>query len=511
MRVQRATDGQSGPQGHRTRARRLRSAAAVVAVALSVGLIGTGIVDAGLGASATPTFPTSVVVGATGVAVTIQVENKNTVPNTSSTVCNTGDPLPCPVGESGITLIPSCGQIGPASACMPAGADPGVFQVSSTAIGVAGTECAGMIFDVTPIDVFFGQLRFTPQNGDHVVLPAPGSVCTIAFTFDVLKVPLVDQDPAMPGQQTMQVVDNLQRDTVPATGTAFGRGTSTGTTVLRAQPSIATIPSSPIVLGVGQLADSATVSGRVNPQPGASVDFRAYGPNDATCSGPPAFESLGLPYPAAGGAVTSAAFTPTSAGVYRWIATYSGDANNLPVSGVCSDITEWVTVAPTNPSIATTPTPTITVGNGQLADSATVFGLVNPQPGASVDFRLYGPNNATCTGPPVFESLGVPYPVSGGPVMSAPFTPTLTGVYRWIATYSGDANNASVSGLCSDASEMVTVTPPPSGSEAPGPGSSLPATGSPSGTLVLLALGLSLIGCVLVASTRIRRSSRATA
>jgi hypothetical protein len=484
----------------------------VLAVALSVVFVGTGIADAGLGASATPTFPTSVVVGSTGVTATIQLENKNTDPNESSTVCNTGDPLPCPVGESGITLIPSCGQIGPASACMLAGADPGVFQVSATAVGMAGSACAGMMFDVTPIDAVFGQLRFTPQGGAHVVLPIVGSVCTIGFTFDVLKVPLVDQNPATPGQQTMQVVDNLQRDTDPtATGTAFGRGTSTGTTVLRAQPSIATIPSSPIVLGAGQLADTATVSGRINPQPGASVDFRAYGPNDATCSGPPAFESLGLPYPVAGGAVTSAAFTPTAPGVYRWIATYSGDANNLPVSGVCSDITEWVTVAPATPSIATTPTPTITVGSGTLADSATVFGLVNPQPGASIDFRLYGPNNATCSGTPVFESLSVPYPVTGGPVWSAAFTPTLTGVYRWIATYSGDANNASVSGLCSDASETVTVTPPPSGSQAPPPGSGLPATGSPSGTLLFLAVGLSLTGCLFVGATRVRRGSRATA
>jgi hypothetical protein len=485
------------------RTRALRYGAALLALSLSVVLIDSGTVNAGLGAAATPTFPTSVIVGSLGETATIQVRNDNTVPNVASTVCNFGDALPCPVGAPGITLIPSCGGLGLDSACT--SADPGVFLTSATAVGESGTSCPGMVFDITPIDPVFGKLRFTPQNGAHVELLIPGAVCRMSFTFDVLKVPLVDQDPATPGQQTVQVVDNLQHDSGPTT--SFGRGTSTGTTVQRATPSIATTPSTPITVGSGQLADSATVSGRVSPQPGASIDFRAYGPNDATCSGPPAFESLGLPYPVAGGPVTSAAFTPTIAGVYRWIATYSGDANNFPVSGLCSDLSETVTVSPATPSIATTPTPPITLGSGQLADSATVFGLVSPQPGATIDFRLYGPNDATCSGAPAFQSLGVPYPVGSTAVTSASFTPTLAGVYRWVATFSGDSNNVSVSGLCSDASETVSVIPPSVGSFVPG-APTLPATGKSSSTLVYWAFGLCLGGCLLVGSTGVRRDRR---
>jgi hypothetical protein len=338
-----------------------------------------------------------------------------------------------------------------------------------------------------------------------VVLPATGSVCRIGFTFDVVKLPGVDQDPATAGQQTVQVVDNTQHD--GGSITASGRGTSIGTTVVRATPSITTTPTPTITVGSGQLADAATVSGRVSPQAGATIDFRLYGPNDATCTGPPVFESLGVPYPVAGGPVTSAAFTPASAGVYRWIATYSGDVNNFGVAGLCSDVSETVTITPATPSIATTPTPTITVGSGQLADSATVLGRVNAQPGATIDFRLYGPNDATCTGAPAFVSLGVPYPAVEGAVSSAAFTPTVAGIYRWIATYSGDANNTSVSGLCSDASETVTVTAIPTlpASEAPGPGPILPATGSASRLLLGLALGLCLIGWTLVRVTRVTR------
>jgi hypothetical protein len=486
-------------------ARRLRGGVALLAVPLLVAFVGNGRAEAGLGAAATPTFPTTVVVGNTGLAASIQLRNDNTAPNTSSTVCNVGDALPCPVGELGITLIPSCGQLGLFSECAIGGADPGVFQVSNTALGAAGTACAGMPFAVTLIDPAFGRLRFAPQPpGTHVQLPAPGAICRIDFTFDVLKAPTVDQDPATPGSQTVQVVDNTQQD--GGSITASGRGTSNGTTVQRATPTIATTPTQTIPVGAGQLADAATVSGRVNPQPGATVDFRLYGPTDASCTGVPVFETLGVPYPVAGGAVTSAAFTPSAAGVYRWIATYSGDANNFPVSGACGDSSETVTVTPATPAISTTPTPPIPLGSGQLADLATVFGRVNPQPGATIDFRLYGPGDPTCAGAPVFQSLGVPYPVAGGPVTSTAYTPTVAGVYRWIATYSGDANNLSVSGVCSDASESVTVTPVPSSSEAPPPGGpTLPATGSPSMTLVVLALAFCVSGGLLVGSASMRR------
>jgi hypothetical protein len=164
-------------------------------------------------------------------------------------------------------------------------------------------------------------------------------------------------------------------------------------------------------------------------------------------------------------------------------------------------------VTPATPAISTTPTPPINVGSGQLADVAIVFGRVSPLAGATIDFRLYGPGDTACVGTPVFQSLGVPYPVAGGPVTSAAFTPTVPGVYRWIATYSGDANNFAVSGVCSDSSESVSVTPTiPVASEAPPPGGpTLPATGSPSRMLVFLAFALCLTGGLLVGSTSLRR------
>ena len=492
----------------------LRCAAGAVGVAaimLTVVLTDSSIANAGLGAGATPTFPAVVTVGDVGVPATIQMENDNTTPNTTATLCNSGDLFPCPEGDPGITLIPTCGQLGLFSVCAPAGADPGVFQVSATGTGRAGSACAGMTFAITLIDPVFGQLRFTPQPpGTHVVLPTVGSICAVDFTFDVLKVPSIDQNPIVDGVQTVQVVDFTEQD--GGSVTASARGTSIGTRVERAPTTIATIATTNVVIGAA-LVDQATVSGRVNPQPGATVDFRLYGPNDATCSGPTAFESLGVPYPVAGGSVTSATFTPTTAGTYRWVATYNGDVNNAASSGACTESTESSLVAPASPTIATIASLNVVVG-GAVTDQATVSGRVNPQPGATIDFRLYGPGDTACVGATVFESLGVAVGVDDAPITSASFTPSSPGTYRWVATYNGDVNNQAVSGACNGEGETVQVFAAPPRAQLPvappGTGGVLPATGSHHGGLLRVAFGLTLTGLLLVGSTRRRRANAAT-
>ena len=72
----------------------------------------------------------------------------------------------------------------------------------------------------------------------------------------------------------------------------------------------------------------------------------------------------------------------------------------------------------------------------------------------------------------------MPYPVSGGAVVSATFTPTQPGTYRWVASFSGDANNNPVSGACNDPNETVVVTAPVVLPPADPPPTTLPATGS---------------------------------
>ncbi len=81
-----------------------------------------------------------------------------------------------------------------------------------------------------------------------------------------------------------------------------------------------------------------------------------------------------------------------------------------------------------------------------LSDQATVDGLVVPTAGVgTVTFELFGPDDDACGGTPVFTStvvLTLNDAGDGGTATSAEYTPLLAGTYRWVASYSGDVNNA---------------------------------------------------------------------
>ena len=123
---------------------------------------------------------------------------------------------------------------------------------------------------------------------------------------------------------------------------------------------------------------------------------------------------------------------------------------------------------------------------GTLSDQATITGLVSPVAGSTVRFRLFPPSGgSTCAGNPVVDELR-PVTLSGGTgtATSTSYTPTVPGVYHWIATFSGDANNESVEGACNESTETRTVTapgttppPPPPPPVAPPPPPPPPASG----------------------------------
>ena len=382
----------------------------------------------GVSAQAQPQFPPTVTVGAQDVPVSLRVENLSEAEFATDTFEATQ-----------ITLTPSCGAKFGFGTCPPGGEDPGVFVPSATGVGRAGTACAGTTFTISLLDPVAGRYLFTPSS--PVLLGAtgtPAAVCIIDFTVDVARAPAKDSDPAQvtPGPlQTDQYATVILVDVTP--GPNVGQsGTGTGTdetTVLQATPEIATaVNDATITLGE-TFTDTATVTVPAGaPAPTGTVNFFVYGPNDATCAGPPVFSSLNRPV-GAGGTATSGTFTPTAAGTYRVVATYSGDANYLPVSGACNDPNETVVVAPATPAIATAVNDdSITVGQ-TFTDTATVTGNAGgPAPTGTVDFFVYGPNDATCTGPPIASSLNRPVG-AGGTATSGVFTPPGVGTYRVIA------------------------------------------------------------------------------
>ncbi len=220
--------------------------------------------------------------------------------------------------------------------------------------------------------------------------------------------------------------------------------------VIRTTPTIVTTASPSVPIG-GAISDTATLAGGTAPT--GTITFTAFGPNNATCTGLPAFTST---VPVTGnGAYPSGPFTPTAAGSYRWIAAYSGDVANAAVTTACNDANETNTVTPATPTIVTSATPAATLGAGPIADTATLSGATNPT--GTITFTLFGPNNGTCTGAPIFTSTRT---VTGnGSYPSDPFTPTAAGTYRWIAAYSGDINNNAVTTACTDAAEASVVAP----------------------------------------------------
>ncbi len=218
--------------------------------------------------------------------------------------------------------------------------------------------------------------------------------------------------------------------------------------VAKASPTLATSASADVTIG-GQVSDTATIASGYSP--GGQITFKAYGPNDADCSGVAAFTDT---EPVTGnGAYVSADFTPTQPGTYRWTADYSGDANNNTASSACNAPGESVNVAKRTPTLSTSASANITIGSGQIRDTATIAGGANP--GGTITFKAYGPDNANCSGAAAFtDTKNV---TGNGNYDSADFTPTTAGTYRWTADYSGDAINNSATSACNAAGESVVV------------------------------------------------------
>ncbi len=204
------------------------------------------------------------------------------------------------------------------------------------------------------------------------------------------------------------------------------------------------------------LAIYDTVHLSLGHHPGGFIHFALYGPDDASCSGTPAFVTQ--TDVSGNGDYYSESFTPTASGTYRWVVSYSGDANNAPAGPTaCGEAAETVAVSlPAKPTLSSSASGAVDLGEA-VHDTAYLSG--GSAATGTIAFRLYGPDDETCSGTPVFSDSVA---VSGdGAYPSSSFTPPGAGSYRWVLSYSGDSNNlAAGPTVCTDPAELVEVRKP---------------------------------------------------
>ncbi len=114
--------------------------------------------------------------------------------------------------------------------------------------------------------------------------------------------------------------------------------------VIKRQPAISTDSQDSATLPNASISDTATVTNLTSDATG-TVTFNLYAPGDTTCATSIWSNQKPLGTVTSNSAtVTSDSHVVTTAGTYRWIAAYSGDAKNEAVSGQCNDPNESTVV-----------------------------------------------------------------------------------------------------------------------------------------------------------------------
>jgi len=216
------------------------------------------------------------------------------------------------------------------------------------------------------------------------------------------------------------------------------------------------------------ISDAATVSG-LNSGANGTVTFDLYytglltEPTADSCTpaylvtaGIPARESVAL---IGNGEYTTGEITVLKAGYYTWVAHYGNDTNgNRSFDSPCDDTNETSFVQPLRPGLTTVAQAVDKVLPGtDLYDTAKVIPVTANATG-DVDFYLYGPDDATCSGTAVFTSVNRPITIvaAGGGAYyataeSAHYTGAVAGKYRWVAHFDGDGSNENADSACNAA------------------------------------------------------------
>jgi hypothetical protein len=241
-------------------------------------------------------------------------------------------------------------------------------------------------------------------------------------------------------------------------------------------PGITTTASNPNTLG-NPISDQAKLSGMPG---GGTLRWYVFNqPAPSNCLGSGLSQALNTSSPitesttgdgtfSTTDAGASGSFTPSAAGTYQWVASWTN--GSVTVSTACNDPAEQSTVSPLSPILTTQSIQAAMVGD-PVHDTATLTGATS-NAGGTITFSLYNYGNGSC-GTLITTSPGVK--VSGSGQYSSPSYPSTdwsgtalaAGTYAWVASYSGDANNAgaptnpNATTKCPEPSELTTVSNKP--------------------------------------------------
>ena len=450
--------------------KRLSQAVLGVSVLCTVLLSGATAAHAGVAFSVGPSIPQNIVVG-------------ETVPFAISIINNSDNTVAGEVGYdtdsfelTDVTFVPSCGSDINSADCPVGSWDPGVLVPNAVfvPVGRQGSVCANRTFSLSLIDANQGKYRLTANPGPNIVIgPSSGPLtvrrCIIDLRLDVIRTPTIDSD-TRAGLQTDQKAAISAIDVGPTNTGQPGGGSGTSDTTIRAAPALTTQASPTIELG-GQLTDTATVTGLVSPVTGVgagTVTFVLYGPGDTTCA-TPIFTSANRPLtlnaaadPGDGDLGSLHADGPRYVPLDRFLQRRS---QQLPGG---RDVCVRQRADGRNPGDAGD-------RDAGFADDRARSGLPDGHRdgdrSGQPDHRrrrrhgdLHGCTAPTTTIARRRSSRARNRPLTlnaaqtTGTATSAPFVPSAAGEYRWIASYSGDSNNAAIAGTCISANEQVVVT-----------------------------------------------------
>jgi len=317
---------------------------AVLGATPNVSNTGPTVVTGDLGvspAAAVVGFPPGTVIGtihaADATAASAQSSNTTAYGVLAGEACDTSFGVPTDL--AGMTLAPGVYCFASSAA------NTGLLQLDAQ-----GNANAVWVFQIATTLITGSASTVTVINGGQAcnVFWQVGSSATLGttttFVGNILALTSV----------TLQTGTSLSGRVLAQTGTVTLASNAVSVCGLAGSvtPTTLTTQASAAVQLGGLIHDTATLSGGVAPT--GTITFQLFGPNDATCTAAAAFTSTVTV--AGNGSYASADFTPVLAGIYRWIAAYSGDAANAASATACNDANESVTVSATAAQIAVTPT-----------------------------------------------------------------------------------------------------------------------------------------------------------